>query len=573
MGSERRVITVACLWLAALLPGLVGMNLPPSATLFNQAAAWFVWGLTATYGLRLAACSPRQAAAHSAALLAALGLTAVASTLSWALGSLPMGLAWSGAGTLAGAMALALLGAAMPPTPRILVAWFSAWLVAGLASATIGWVQVFAPEWVDGFWISRTLSGGRAMGNMRQPNHLAGLLLWGLVAVPALVALGPLSQSRTRRVAAFLAFAFILAAVMLTGSRTGLVGVLGLAAWGLIDRRLPRFARALLVGAPLLFALAYGLGSLWAAVHAGGQIGVAQRIGQAEITSGRWLVWRDTLAMIAAEPWLGVGFGEYNRAWTLAPVAQRAAEFFDHSHNLPLQVLVELGLPAGALVLGLLTLALLQAARRCAQDDAAQSAGRRALVAMLVLTALHSALEYPLWYAHFLLPTSFAWGLALSQVATTAPIHRPWPMAIGAALVLGAGVMLWDYQRVSRIFSPADHAASLEQRIAEGQRSWFFAHHADYARITSFEDVDPPALGDFSRATHYLLDTRLLVAWARAHERAGDVQRARWIADRLRELKQDTAAPFFAPCEDASVTEKPFQCAPATARFTWRDFK
>ena len=33
------------LWAAALLPGLIAYNLPPSPTLFNQVAALGLWGL------------------------------------------------------------------------------------------------------------------------------------------------------------------------------------------------------------------------------------------------------------------------------------------------------------------------------------------------------------------------------------------------------------------------------------------------------------------------------------------------------------------------------------------------
>jgi hypothetical protein len=198
------------------------------------------------------------------------------------------------------------------------------------------------------------------------------------------------------------------------------------------------------------------------------------------------------------------------------------------------------------------------------------------LVVTLLLMALHSLLEYPLWYAHFLLPTAFAWGWCLGvDEPSASPRTRPayWTLALGVALALAAGAITWDYRRVSAIFAPSDQdERTLVERIQDGQRSWFFAHHADYARITALEDVLPPATSEFRRATHYLLDTRLLTAWARAYAREGDAERARWIADRLRELKQPSAEPFFAPCTDPAVADKPFQCTPASRTFSWRDF-
>ena len=37
---------------------------------------------------------------------------------------------------------------------------------------------------------------------------------------------------------------------------------------------------------------------------------------------------------------------------------------------------------------------------------------------LVVVVGLHSLLEYPLWYAYFLLPTAFALGLALAPEAS-----------------------------------------------------------------------------------------------------------------------------------------------------------
>ena len=42
---------------------------------------------------------------------------------------------------------------------------------------------------------------------------------------------------------------------MLSGSRTGAIGILTLAGWGLLDRRLSRAARLALIAAPLVYAL------------------------------------------------------------------------------------------------------------------------------------------------------------------------------------------------------------------------------------------------------------------------------------------------------------------------------
>ena len=69
-------------------------------------------------------------------------------------------------------------------------------VVAGALSSAVGVIQVFAPDWPDGNWIARTYMAGRAVGNMRQPNHLSSLLLWSIVAA---VWLGEARVIRRRR--------------------------------------------------------------------------------------------------------------------------------------------------------------------------------------------------------------------------------------------------------------------------------------------------------------------------------------------------------------------------------------
>ena len=53
-------------------------------------------------------------------------------------------------------------------------------------------------------------------------------------------------------------------------------------------------------------------------------------------------------------------------------------------------------------------------------------------------------------------------------------------------MLAGASPPLVDYQRVVVIFAPPPRrAARSPQRIDDGQRSWFFGHHADYAAVTT----------------------------------------------------------------------------------------
>jgi len=184
---------------------------------------------------------------------------------------------------------------------------------------------------------------------------------------------------------------------------------------------------------------------------------------------------------------------------------------------------------------------------------------------MVVLTiGLHSLLEYPLWYAYFLLPACFALGLALPAVSgeSTQPTASigPWHW-LGGLLLAGSVFAVWDYQRIAVIYAPSDDAAPLTERIERGQRSPLFGHMADYATATSLEP-GPVALAAARRTAFSLIDARLLMHWSRSLQATGDVEGARFLADRLREFRNPTGDTWFAVC--AETAQAMPQCQPAS---------
>jgi O-antigen ligase len=576
------LLPVACV--AIGLPTLLAFNLPPSATYFNQAASLLGWG---SWLMQLAAALPERSVRWPEGLVAALcalallGPAALNSPL-WT--HLPWSLSLSSVGLLCAAALAVFVGAAVRRAGFATQTFRSlciALVIAGTASSAIGIVQVFAPQWPDGNWIALSSVPGRAVGNLRQPNHLSSLLLWSLIAV---VWLGEVRV--LRRVDAWLLAALLLFVVVLSASRTGTVGAALLALWGLLDRRLSRSARALLLLAPVAYALFWFGATSWAQMGQHAFAGAERFSLGGDISSSRFAIWSNTLSLIALHPWAGVGFGEFNFAWTLTPFPDRPTQFFDHTHNLPLHLAVELGLPLAGLVLALLAFALWCAFRNAFQagGDAQHKPASplRAAFVMVLMILVHSLLEYPLWYAYFLLPAAFAFGLCLGgpsdlPAASTAAPRATRPLLLASMLlILGSAVSLYDYQRVVVIFAPPEGAPSLDQRIADGQRSWFFSHHADYAAATTAEHPSQ-AMAAFAGASHYLLDARLMIAWAKALNETGDVERARHVAQRLKEFRNADAEAFFEPCTDAATPAAtptpPFQCLAPVKALTYQDFR
>ena len=593
---------LACL--AVAFPTLIAFNVAPSATFFNQAAAFVGWGgflLVLGGGLAQRA---RPRSPGSLALLAAIAILILAAFGASLWAGAPWSLSLSSAGTMLSAALAVAVGACASRAglgERAFKAFCIALVVAGIASSAIGLLQVFAPNLPDGDWVAQASIPGRATGNLRQPNHLSSLLLWSVVAA---VWLGE-ARVIYREVAWMLALLFV-EVIVLSASRTGLLGMAALTGWGLLDRRLSRTTRILLLCSPLAYLALWEGTALWAH-HTHQAFGGEERLSGSGlyVSYSRYKIWWNSLAMIAQHPWLGVGFGEFNFAWTLTPFLERPVAFFDHAHNLMLQFGVELGVPLALLVLALMGYALWQAGRFAVTDGREPGARytrlfkqagdadvppadqrmpiQRAAFVMVFMVGVHSLLEYPLWYAYFLLPAAFAFGLCLERpdahdselaAADRGDLTRPFVLA-SMALILGGTLALYDYMRVVLIFAPPANAAPLERRIADGRRSILFAHHADYATATVVEHPGK-VMKAFRRAPHFLLDARLMMAWAHALDENGETDKARYVAERLKEFHNEQADEFFAPCvaSAASAPAKlPFQCLAPTKKLGFEDFR
>jgi hypothetical protein len=218
---------------------------------------------------------------------------------------------------------------------------------------------------------------------------------------------------------------------------------------------------------------------------------------------------------------------------------------------------------------------------RSAADDHGRSATVGACSAIVAIAALHSLLEYPLWYSYFLLPTAFAWGAGLgAQVPGAAHAQSNKPQA-GQALLAGGLLMaagaIWcavDYMAASNIYSPRPGAGPLDQRIAFGQRKAWWGYQADYADVTSGDDeapAKPPAA--FKRTLHNLLDARLMIAYAESLAQHGEVDKARYVVQRLKEFRNPMGDKFLAECDAQQEPdeERPFQCEPPSQIYFWRE--
>jgi O-antigen ligase len=236
-------------------------------------------------------------------------------------------------------------------------------------------------------------------GNVAQPNHYADYLMLGLVSLGLLFERGTL-----RAWQAVLLALPILFVLPLSGSRETWLYFLGVTAAAFLWRRRTAIARPLL-GYALLVLLGFGLMHLviqlpWMA-GSSSSINSVQRLFAENVNTGgiRLYLWREAWLMFTQFPVLGAGFGQF--AWQhfqLAPSLRdtHISGLYNNAHNLVMQLAAEGGV-AGLLVLFGTLLPWLRQAWR-----AERSIYHWWGCSVLAILAIHSLLEYPLWYAYFL---------------------------------------------------------------------------------------------------------------------------------------------------------------------------
>ena len=455
-----------------------------------------------------------------------------------------------------GLLALAVdMGARAAGHGGILRTVLWAWLLAALISSVIALFQYL--ELAKYFYpLMNIATDGEAFANLRQRNQfatlanmgLAVLLLGGLQGSPHIAST---RQGESIEVSGFqkwwpvlwpwLAMGLLVKANAASVSRTGMIGVLMVAglAWvwrGRTDKRI----RLLALAVPLVYVLAalcLPYVSQWFTGHMGHSLFVRLELSGLQSCTSRKALYLNVLELIAQKPWLGWGWRELSIAHYEAQYSStRFCEILDNAHNLPLQLAVELGLPAAALlVLGFLVPVVK------AQPWRERVGVRQLAWAILALLLLHSMLEYPLWYAPFLMAFGLCLGLlwpAPSVVASASEdasfqsllsSATPWflPRTIGA--VAGVVAVLFAsaaFMSMSQSFLPPDARSatlwSFNQRWPAA--NWIFARQSQFAHLVthSLEESDPAQRYALASALlHYSPEPRVVKAQLEAAEKLG----------------------------------------------------
>ncbi|MDT8990140.1 Wzy polymerase domain-containing protein [Curvibacter sp. APW13] len=302
---------------------------------------------------------------------------------------------------------------------------FSATVI--FASLLVGTATIFAIEamvqsmnlWEGAYWLAGKVAMRRPGGNLSQPNHLATILMLGVAANLYL---------QIRRVIGFATGAVslmpIVLGLVLTESRTGLLELLCLSAWGLYSNKKSKAHWLHFTWVIPVTFIGY---RVWPSIWARIQMREESVTGINVTSSGRFELWGQTLEMIGSKPWLGWGFGRYSEAQH--SIAPNHADVLPatYSHNIVLDMVVWFGVPLGLFLCGVGFYWLFQQHKKRDKPE------NWFLIATVGTVGIHSMLEYPHAYAYFLFPVSIAIG-GLSNVG---------PGFRSKAWVILGGAMLW----------------------------------------------------------------------------------------------------------------------------------
>lgn len=390
---------------------------------------------------------------------------------AWAPGPLPNLVPWM----VSWACLLIVLMFSQRLTPLVLA---QSWTIAAVLSSVIGLVQFFGLAQVFAPVMHVPAYMGDALGNLRQRNQLASLLVMGMAALLWWHARG-LALRHALWMLVLLALG--LAA---TGSRTGLLQIFFLCFWCWLHRRSHGNQTAWVWASATLGLYLLASAVLpWLLVLTTGQgvLGAVSRMTELGGCGSRSVLWSNVLHLIGQKPWTGWGWDALRLAhYITAYPGPRFCDILGNAHNLPLHVAFTWGAPVALFgVIGVFGWIWVSKPWR------SMTAGRQLAWAMVGVMGLHSLLEYPLWYGPFQI------ALVLCLWLMGGPIR----VALNKmALIRGVGVLVlavlclvaFDYARVRQIYLPADQRWRIwrSQPVQAARQSWFFQDTALFAELT-----------------------------------------------------------------------------------------
>jgi hypothetical protein len=171
--------------------------------------------------------------------------------------------------------------------------------------------------------------------------------------------------------------------------------------------------------------------------------------------AARWVLFQEAWAISIAHPWFGAGWYEFGPQQVFIAADFPVTVYARHCHNLLLNFAAELGWPVTILAIGSFVIWIRAILRKGITTQIAM------LVFFVAAIALHSMVEFPLWYGYVLFPLSLLIGMAHQEQldCVNCLLRR---RSITVLLVAGVFLLVFlavDYRRVAAGFTAMEFDA------------------------------------------------------------------------------------------------------------------
>jgi O-antigen ligase len=333
------------------------------------------------------------------------------------------------------------------------------WLFSSVVLASFLTIGLQMLQWFDVtdhfdilyLWVSDIEDRRRTFGNLNQPNNASSLHVMAIAGV-----LWLRNKRFFNTYVAGLLICWLCLGIAMTGSRAGILSFIVLAlaqsalsgsrSWSNVDTRL------LLIGLGMLGFFYFALPRLNELIG----IGSPESLISHAAKDSRLKDWAMFAKAALQHPWFGHGWGQITSAQmsVLDTFPDQHSGLFAHTHNILLDLVLALGFPLATLVIGWIGWWLVKitpSLREGPRD------GLYLFLALLPIAA-HANVEFPHWYAYFLLPAGLILGALEGQKKSSGWIFKTWPIQprhvgfIWLLLLSAWGATVRDYLHFEQAF-------------------------------------------------------------------------------------------------------------------------
>lgn len=315
---------------------------------------------------------------------------------------------------------------------HVLFAGISIACIANVGMQLFQWFALYDEDLLSfiGFFITPISINARPSGNVLQPNQLATLLVWGLIA-----GYWAYLQRFVQLWILVLYLIFVGFGLALTQSRIGLIETVSLciACWywrSLLPSTKTIYACMMLVVFITVMYFSVPYMSHWLGLEF-----IGRDHASLAKDSVRLVGYQIYINALLAHPWFGYGLSHLGNAYfELVQTQTPQSVYFLHTHNILLDLLLWLGIPIGLLVITGLVWWLIVSIRSVATVQ-------QVLLFMAVTTlGMHALVELPHQFSYFLIPAGVFLG-ALHHLAASRNYWLISRWVLGVFIALGG--ILW----------------------------------------------------------------------------------------------------------------------------------